>query len=114
MNKDSQKPDSNETAEAKPDCAPRTGSALTLEELGKLSSDLDMYMDWGQVWHKQAGGYTASDTFLTLMRMEKWARRLTELTGKPETPLRKIEDAEAANPSMPNAELSHAAIKTKL
>lgn len=72
----------------------RTGSALTVEELGKLSADLDAYMDWAQVWHKQAGGYTASDTFLTMMRMEKWARLLAELTGKPETPLRKISDAE--------------------
>lgn len=87
------------------------GSALTVEELGKLSTDLDAYMDWAQVWHKQAGGYTASDTFLTMMRMEKWARRLAELTGKPETPLRKIEDAEDANPSRPNVESSHAAPK---
>lgn len=77
-------------------------AALTLEELGQLSEDIDAYMDWAQVWHKQSGGYTASDTFLTMMRMEKWARRLTEITGKPGIPLRKIEDAEDANPSRSN------------
>jgi hypothetical protein len=78
------------------------GSTLTLEELGKLSTDLDAYMDWAQVWHKQSGGYTASDTFLTIMRIEKWARRLSDITGKPQTPLREIEDAEDANPSRSN------------
>lgn len=92
---------------------PAPCSALTLEELAKLSTDLDAYMDWAQVWHGQAGGYTASDTFLTMMRMEKWARRLTELTGKPETPLRKISDAEDANPSRPNDKHSEPAEKNQ-
>lgn len=88
-------------------------SALSTEELGKLSADIDMYMDWAQVWHRQAGGYTASDTFLTMMRMETWAERLRDLTGKPETRLRQV-DAEKlqtsylrqAVPTPPKSEMS--------
>ncbi len=91
--------DQNKAAQAS--SKPAHGSGLTLEELAKLSADLDMYMYWAQVWHRQVGDYTASDTFLTMMRMEKWARRLAELTGNPETPMRKLEDAEDANPSRP-------------
>lgn len=100
------KPKTADEAQAGQTLAAAPGSALTFEELGKLSTDLDAYMDWAQVWHKQAGGYTASDTFLTMMRMEKWAMRLAELTGKPETPLRKIGDAEPANPSRPNSAIT--------
>lgn len=64
---------------------------LDKNELGRLSEDLDAYMDWAQVWHRQAGGYAASDTVQVMMRMERWARFLKDMTGRPEKPLRKTD-----------------------
>jgi hypothetical protein len=61
-----------------------------VEFLGRLSVDLDAFMDWAQVWHRQAGGYAASDTATTIHRIERWADVLKAMTGKSEDPLRKI------------------------
>jgi hypothetical protein len=60
-------------------------------DLARLSEIVDYYMSWAQTWHKQAGGYMASDTLLGVMAMERFARQLQELTGKPERPLRRVE-----------------------
>ena len=62
---------------------------LTSDELADLSKTLDLYIHWAQVWHKQSGGYTASDTELVIYKMKKWADRLQTVTGKPEYPLRR-------------------------
>jgi hypothetical protein len=42
MNNDSQQPNSKATAEAKPDCAPRTGSA----EVWRVTADDDSQKEW--------------------------------------------------------------------
>jgi hypothetical protein len=79
-------------------------ATITLKDLGKLSEDLDDYMLWAQRWHKQAGGYTASDTFITMYRMEEWARRLEAVTGLPETRLRDGKHLRKSNPLAESAQ----------
>jgi len=70
-------------AEARLAAGARLGPVLTREDIGLLSEAVDDYMDWAQVWHKQAGGSAASDTVMVMIRMEKWARRLKDISGKP-------------------------------
>lgn len=80
----------NDSQQAPIEPLPRaSGYALTIDELGELSNDLDRYMDWAITWHRQAGGYTSSDTLLTIMKMNRWANILMYITGKPEFSLRK-------------------------
>ncbi len=67
---------------------------LSEEELKQLALHLDDYMGWAETWHRQAGGYTASDTSITIMRMDRWAKRLKEITGEPEVSLRRGKEYE--------------------
>jgi hypothetical protein len=46
--------------------------------LAAVADALPDYIDWAQVWHRQAGGYTASDTALVIMRMERVAKQVAE------------------------------------
>lgn len=52
--------------------------AEALKLLADIADVLPSYMDWAQVWHRQAGGYTASDTAMTIMRMERIFLRVAE------------------------------------
>ena len=50
-----------------------TGSSRRyLEDMAKFEKSMILLYDWAKIWHRQSGGYTASDTLLLLMRVEKY------------------------------------------
>lgn len=56
-----------------------TGASVTyLSLLAELADVLPDFMDWATVWHAQSGGYTASDTAMTILKMERAAKKLAE------------------------------------
>lgn len=77
---------------------------LTAKKLEKLAKDLDYYMSWAETWHRQAGGYMASDTALGVMAMERWAEKLKMMTGKPEESLRRSIREQNAKARQPDTE----------
>jgi hypothetical protein len=46
--------------------------------LAAVADVLPDYIDWAKVWHRLSGGYTASDTEIVIMRMERVAKRVAE------------------------------------
>lgn len=45
---------------------------------GKFEQAIVMLYDWARVWHKQAGGYLASDTMVLLLRVERYIHEMID------------------------------------
>jgi len=46
--------------------------------LAAVADALPGYIDCAQAWHRQAGGYTASDTALVIIRMKRVAKQVAD------------------------------------
>jgi hypothetical protein len=44
--------------------------------LGDLGDNLGGFYEWAMTWHKQAGGYMASDTYMCVFKMERIMKRI--------------------------------------
>lgn len=44
----------------------------------KFETTMILLYDWARIWHRQAGGYTASDTALMLMNAEKYINEMID------------------------------------
>jgi hypothetical protein len=42
-----------------------------LKDINKFEKHMILLYDWAKIWHKQAGGYTASDTAMLLFNVER-------------------------------------------
>lgn len=51
---------------------------MTKTPTDKFERDFIMFVDWAGIWHRQAGGYLASDTAMLLMRIEAYADALID------------------------------------
>ncbi|TXH55015.1 MAG: hypothetical protein E6Q97_09700 [Desulfurellales bacterium] len=49
-----------------------------LADMAKFETTMILLYDWANIWHRQAGGYTASDTSLLLMRVDKFVNEMID------------------------------------